>query len=663
MRKKMMFVAVLLGGLSLGACVDNNESESVTDVRKAKTEQLKSVATLNQAEAQAKLIAANAEAALKMAQAEVEKANAAKIAADVEIAKKQAELIELQKEAAKLQNEAAIIENKKKQAALDEQLAKLDVTKKQAEADIAEIVKQMEITKADLDRQLLVLKNQIAKAQETLNATNDEIASNELKALKTLSNEYATALTTYTNHTQTLSGYKVELAKLEADLENWEALKADDIKANEEAITWCDAQIALLKKYTNYKTPEELAKLRKDLDSKNAQLDLAYDKANALRNQYNDVVVDKTTINEKTDAIYNTALMKFWNNRYDYNVNGENLGGKYYYIRFSNDWISNLSIYTDERLTIEKDDMTFNSINEWTKVLDITKSDATDAEMTYKEYIAALTKEIADIEKSINTAGTGLKAVFDAAKTACTTAETAYNAAKPGDAKYEELKQAYLNAKSAMENAERNYNNATASVTTYKEKQAKALKAYSVVTDAKLVTALEDAVKAYNDAILPAYTESANAYFAWQVAKAEADAINSEIAAIEAVLNARMNFDSTGTWFTQMQNFYGYINNSGYNDNLVREILANIYVYFYQSGTGMYGAVELESMIEQLEAEKVKMTEAIASLKDTTSQKDLIASKKLNIVKEEAMISALKAIMDQTKAKLDAAMAKYESAK
>lgn len=73
MKKKLMMVAVLLGALSLGACVDNDESASVEAVRTAKAEQLKSVAAMNNAEAEAKKLLAEAEAALKNAEAEAQK--------------------------------------------------------------------------------------------------------------------------------------------------------------------------------------------------------------------------------------------------------------------------------------------------------------------------------------------------------------------------------------------------------------------------------------------------------------------------------------------------------------------------------------------------------------------------------------------------------------
>lgn len=69
MKKKLMMVAVLLGALSLGACVDNNESASVTTVRNAKAEQLKGAAALANAQAEAETIRVNAEAKLKEAEA------------------------------------------------------------------------------------------------------------------------------------------------------------------------------------------------------------------------------------------------------------------------------------------------------------------------------------------------------------------------------------------------------------------------------------------------------------------------------------------------------------------------------------------------------------------------------------------------------------------
>ena len=89
MKKKLMMVAVLLGALSLGACVDDNESASVTDIRSAKAEQLRAVAALYQAKADAETAAAQAEADLKAAQAEYERAKAAAEQANADLTQEQ----------------------------------------------------------------------------------------------------------------------------------------------------------------------------------------------------------------------------------------------------------------------------------------------------------------------------------------------------------------------------------------------------------------------------------------------------------------------------------------------------------------------------------------------------------------------------------------------
>ena len=106
-----MMVAVLLGALSLGACVDDNESASVTDIRSAKAEQLRSLATLNEAKAEAELIRANAEAALNQAQAAYHQALADAEEFELQKAQEEYELaienirIEYQLELAQLQQQ------------------------------------------------------------------------------------------------------------------------------------------------------------------------------------------------------------------------------------------------------------------------------------------------------------------------------------------------------------------------------------------------------------------------------------------------------------------------------------------------------------------------------------------------------------------------------
>ena len=76
MKKKLMMVAVLLGALSLGACVDDNESASVTAIRDAQAQKQAALADLYSAQAEAEGILANAQAELYRAQAAYEQARA-----------------------------------------------------------------------------------------------------------------------------------------------------------------------------------------------------------------------------------------------------------------------------------------------------------------------------------------------------------------------------------------------------------------------------------------------------------------------------------------------------------------------------------------------------------------------------------------------------------
>lgn len=82
-----MIIAALLGALTFGACVDTEESSSVTAIRNAKAEQLKSIATLNNAKAQAEATIAAAEAQLAAAEAQLLAAEAAAINAATEAEK------------------------------------------------------------------------------------------------------------------------------------------------------------------------------------------------------------------------------------------------------------------------------------------------------------------------------------------------------------------------------------------------------------------------------------------------------------------------------------------------------------------------------------------------------------------------------------------------
>lgn len=112
MKKKFMMAAVLLGALTLGSCVDDNESASVTAIRDAKAAQLSALATLYNAQAAAEAVRAEAEAAFNKAQANFQQAKADATAAETAFLTEKYKL-ELEKIAAVY--DAKIAEAKKKQ--------------------------------------------------------------------------------------------------------------------------------------------------------------------------------------------------------------------------------------------------------------------------------------------------------------------------------------------------------------------------------------------------------------------------------------------------------------------------------------------------------------------------------------------------------------------
>ena len=203
MKGKFMIIAALLGALTFGACVDTEESSSVTAIRNAKAEQLKSIATLNNAKAQAEATIAAAEAQLAAAQAQLLAAEAAALNAETE--------------AVKIANQIAAA---------------------QAEAEIAAIEAQLEID-------LLTYQQQLLEAKLAFNEAMQQLTADEKANLEGLYTAYNTALENLAltqfaiaEANAEIAKYEAEIAKLDAD-KNWE----DVVKAANKAVT--DAQKAV----------------------------------------------------------------------------------------------------------------------------------------------------------------------------------------------------------------------------------------------------------------------------------------------------------------------------------------------------------------------------------------------------------------------------------
>ena len=213
MKKKLMMVAVLLGALSLGACVDDNESASVTDIRGAKAEQLRSLATLNEAKAEAELIRANAEAALQQAQAAYEQAKADSMniyndKAEQEYAMELAEAqLKHQKELLRLQQELAEAqENALANDYANELNTLLELQGKLIDARYQYALREAGLGQSDANvaAQIIAYRENIAAAEAKLAVLNSDeykaLDDSELRAeIATKEQEYEQAVIEFAN--------------------------------------------------------------------------------------------------------------------------------------------------------------------------------------------------------------------------------------------------------------------------------------------------------------------------------------------------------------------------------------------------------------------------------------------------------------------------------
>lgn len=188
MKKKFLAIYALTGALVASpvftSCVDDNESASVTAVRNAKAEQLKGLAALYNAQAEAAKITAEAEAALKNAQAEFQKEQTEeakqKFAIQIEVIKAKAESAIA---AAKL--EAARTEQDLLEVA-DEHIRELYFNYKNALQDMEsnqsrkiQLITNISETEAGLVSLKTQVNNQVASYQDRI-----DIKKYELELLK-----------------------------------------------------------------------------------------------------------------------------------------------------------------------------------------------------------------------------------------------------------------------------------------------------------------------------------------------------------------------------------------------------------------------------------------------------------------------------------------------
>ena len=306
MKKKFMMVTLLLGTLMLGACVDDNETASVSAVREATAKQLKSVAAMNRAEAEATKAMADAQVALYQAEAAAQKATAEYNQAVAQKKLKQAELYELHKE-------GQTITNQQHQAWLEEELAKLEKEKLNAEKELARIEAEMKKAEVDAEKALIVAQEQLLRAQQWLLETEADLEKAKTEeereaiqaqkdALDGLATKYSTAVEKLLDAKKEYNDALSDLVKYENDLVLVKQEKELKIAENNNLIAEYQARIDAYKKYPNY--TEDLQALRnkkKELEAKQA---LLRDDYFAAKRAYNDLLYpDVTASEELTDSL------------------------------------------------------------------------------------------------------------------------------------------------------------------------------------------------------------------------------------------------------------------------------------------------------------------------------------------------------------------------
>lgn len=231
MHYKNLAFAALAGIVLLSSCVKDLETKSVTDIRNAKLEEIKSQTALNNAKAASEKVLSEAEAQLKAAQAEAQKA--------------QAEYIKAQAAYQQAVTEGILMDNQLQAAQLEADLIQAEISKAQAQA-------QLERLAMDLEKELL-------KAQKELLEAQAEYKSG-------LATDYANATISLLTAQNELVQLKVNLTSAEEGLVDLQTTKEKQIAANNELIAAYEKIVAAYRENMGM-TEEELAAKFKELNS------------------------------------------------------------------------------------------------------------------------------------------------------------------------------------------------------------------------------------------------------------------------------------------------------------------------------------------------------------------------------------------------------------
>lgn len=481
MKKKLLFAAVVIGALSLGSCVDDNESASVEAVRNAKAEQLKSIAAMNNAQAEATRLLAAAESALKAAQAEAEKTQTELEKVLIDIKKVELEKAQLE---LKLRQDKYSQELQVALKQLENQLSDLENEKASLELQKAAIAKQLEIQEAELASRLLYAQTEVLNAQQQLLDKQNQMEAAEKAKLQQLVTTYSNAIVTLNSSKEDLFRLQSDLTREENGLVNYKEARTNLLEFNQKKIAENEAQIASYKKYSNYLSNYD--ELVAEFNAKSLSRKEAIDKMGTLWNSYSQL--SSSTSAPSMNAVNQSAFILAYN---DFGYRVGLYSSPYSYVgttieKTVGDYTISYFMDKYEPIVLNREKLS-TYIPQYEQNIKSAKSYLESVTTTYNNYV----KAAEDAKKA-----------WDDAKAATT----------PDDAEITRLAGSYRVALGNVENYKANLTSAQE----YVAQQEKNLSDLKVLMSTEAYTQFTTLLSEYNQAIVETYKPVVDAYFAYE---------------------------------------------------------------------------------------------------------------------------------------------------
>lgn len=496
-----MMVAVLLSALSLGACVDDNESASVTNLRDAKAAQLEALAEQAKLEGEAAKITAEAEKAYKDALA----------AYWNQQAEQNAEQFAAELEALKAEYEERIAEAKKNQALAEQTL--LDQADERLKGLYSYYLGQV--------RELSTLRENLA----SYNYDYTRFQANLVKVDEWITTQTNTKQASIDEKKQEIEAWntyggmdkaELEAQQLELQQAQYAAFKTWEEAKNAEAPLKEAADEVLAVYNVNYEGTSTVAAVAA-LQKYEGLADINRNAYYALSDEEVQASVNAGVI-EWSDAIYDDN-----NPNYPYRVSG---------VVPIYDYDNNVWLYVkptvDEIVNLTEELETATNVTKYTVRNEVTSTILTQYYTNEKDNVESYLGSPANANKL----ATGLYLDKENLTANLATARTTLQNAEK---EFADLEKAYKKASddataatTAKNTAKTNYDNAVKAVTAAQAALDKANQG----TDAAAITAAQNALTAATNA-------QANAYTAWQ------NAITAESTAIAAKNTAESKYNTS----------------------------------------------------------------------------------------------------------------------